>query len=204
MIRPSFLDSESRQDLIELTRDGSAAHRLARRANALLLLDDGMSCGAVAKVLYLDDDTIRTWHRLYQEDGIEGLASFGYEGCACRLTPEQRERLTAWITEALPRTSREIGAWIARECGIEYEGRSGLIALLHRLGMEHRKPTAISRKLDPAKQAAFIKSYEALLNQLSADEAVMFADAVHPTHAVRPVGCWAPKDVPVAITQASG
>jgi hypothetical protein len=37
--------------------------------------------------------------------------------------------------------SREIGASIARECGIEYEGRSGLIALLHRLGMEHRKPT---------------------------------------------------------------
>ena len=84
------------------------------------------------------------------------------------------------------------------------EGRSGLIALLHRLGMEHRKPTAISRKLDPAKQAAFIRSYEALLNQLPADEAVMFADAVHPTHAVRAVGCWAPKDIPVAITQSSG
>ena len=204
MIRAGFLDSASRQDLIELTRDGSAAHRLARRANALLLLDDGMSCASVAKVLYLDDDTIRTWHRLYQEDGIEGLASFGYEGSACRLTAEQRERLTAWITEALPRTSREIGAWIARECGLEYEGRSGLIALLHRLGMEHRKPTAISRKLDPAKQAVFIKSYEALLNRLPADEAVMFADAVHPTHAVRAVGCWAPKDIPMAITQSSG
>ena len=204
MIRPGFLDSESRQDLIELTRDGSAAHRLARRANALVLLDDGMSCEAVAKVLYLDDDTIRTWHRLYQEDGIEGLASFGYEGGACRLTGEQRELLKTWIAETLPRTTREVGAWIARECGIEYEGRSGLIALLHRLGMEHRKPKAISRKLDPAKQAAFIKSYEALLNQLSADEAVMFADAVHPTHAARPVGCWAPKDIPVAITQSSG
>jgi transposase len=195
VIRPGFLDSESRQDLIELTRDGSAAHRLARRANALVLLDDGMSCASVAKVLYLDDDTIRSWHRLYQEDGIEGLASFGYEGSACRLTAEQRERLTAWITEALPRTSREIGAWIARECGLEYEGRSGLIALLHRLGMEHRKPTAISRKLDPAKQAVFIRSYEALLNQLPADEAVMFADAVHPTHAVRAVGCWALESV---------
>jgi transposase len=204
VIRAGFLDSESRQDLIELTRDGSAAHRLARRANALVLLDDGMSCASVAKVLYLDDDTIRTWHRLYQEDGIEGLASFGYEGSACRLTAEQRDRLTAWITAALPRTSREIGAWIAREYGLEYEGRSGLIALLHRLGMEHRKPTAISRKLDPAKQAVFIRNYEALLNQLPADEAVMFADAVHPTYAVRAVGCWAPKDIPVAITQSSG
>ena len=35
---------------------------------------------------------------------------------------------------------------------IEYQGRSGLIALLHRLGMEHRKPKAVSRKLDPGKQ----------------------------------------------------
>ena len=122
MIRAGFLDAESRQDLIELTRDGSAAHRLARRANALLLLDDGMSCGAVAKVLYLDDDTIRTWHRLYQEDGIEGLASFGYEGGACRLTAEQRERLRAWIAETLPRTTREIGAWIVLEFGVEYRG----------------------------------------------------------------------------------
>ena len=57
MIRPGFLDSESRQDLIELARDGSAAHRLGRRANALVLLDDGMSCEAVARVLLIDDDT---------------------------------------------------------------------------------------------------------------------------------------------------
>src|SRR5271165_3815279 len=110
MIRPGFLDSESRRDLIELARDGSAEHRLARRANALL----------------------------------------------------------------------------------------------HRLGMEHRKPKAISRKLDPAKQASFIKAYDTLMNQLSTDEAVIFADAVHPTHAVRPVGCWAPKELPVAVEQSSG
>ncbi|MGB8529379.1 MAG: hypothetical protein WCD75_21560, partial [Rhodoplanes sp.] len=36
MIRPGFLDIESRQNLIELARDGLAAHRLARRANALV------------------------------------------------------------------------------------------------------------------------------------------------------------------------
>jgi hypothetical protein len=39
MICPDFLDSEARRDLIELARDGSAAHRLARHANALVLLD---------------------------------------------------------------------------------------------------------------------------------------------------------------------
>ncbi len=204
MIRRGFLDSESRKDLTELARDGLAAHRLARRANALVLLDDGMTCEAIAKVLLLDDDTVRSWYRLYEEDGIEGLASFGYEGGACRLNDEQQDKLKAWIAETLPRTTREVGAWIEKECGIEYQGRSGLVALLHRLGMEHRKPKMVSRKLDPEKQAAFIKAYEDLMTHLDADEVVLFADAVHPTHAVRPVGCWAPKDTPIAVAQTSG
>jgi hypothetical protein len=78
---------------------------------------------------YLDDDTIRTWHRLYREEGIEGLASLGHEGSACRLSDVQQDKLTAWITETLPRTTREVGAWIETECGITYESRSGLIAL---------------------------------------------------------------------------
>jgi transposase len=204
MIRSGFLDVESRRDLVELTQDGLVAHRLARRANALLLLDDGMSCEVIAKVLFLNDDTIRSWYRLYQEDGIEGLAGFGYEGSACRLGDEQRDKLTAWISATLPRTTREVGAWIEQEFGVVYESRSGLIALLHRLGMEHRKPKVVSSKLDPDKQAAFIQTYEDLLNQMDADEAVLFADAVHPTHAVRPVGCWAPKEMPVAVPQTSG
>jgi transposase len=204
MVQPGFLDPESRQDLTELARDGLAAHRLARRANALVLLDDGMSYATVAKVLLLDDDTVRTWHRQYGDEGIEGLVNFGYEGSACRLSEQQQDQLKTWIAETLPRTTCQVGAWIEKECGITYESRSGLIALLHRLGMEHRKPQAVSRKLDPNKQAAFIKSYENLLNHIGDDEAVLFADAVHPTHAVRPVGCWAPKDTPVAVEQTSG
>jgi hypothetical protein len=61
-----FLAPESRSEQIELTLDGSLAHRLTRRANALLLLleEDEMSCETVAEVLP-GDDTIRTWHWLY-------------------------------------------------------------------------------------------------------------------------------------------
>ena len=204
MIRPGFLDIESRQNLIELARDGLAAHRLARRANALVLLDDGMSCEAIAKVLLLDDDTIRTWYRLYEGDGIEGLTNFSYEGSACQLSGEQQEKLKAWVATALPRTTRQVGAWIENEFGVVYEGRSGLIALLHRLGLEYHKPNVIPRKLDEEKQKAFIEGYEKLLNSLGDDEAVLFADAVHPTHAARPVGCWAPSQEKLAIEQTSG
>jgi transposase len=177
-----------------------------------------MSAEAIAKVLLLDDDTIRTWYRLYEEDGIEGLAGFGHEGSACRLSEAQQETLKVWITATLPRTTRQVGVWIEQQHDIAYDSRSGLIALLHRLGMEHRKPKAVSRKLDPAKQVGFIKAYEDLLNHIGDDEVVVFADAVHPTHAVQPVGCWAtkharegsehasegPKGIPVAVAQTSG
>ena len=76
MIRGGFLDPNIRADLIALVRDGKAETRLTRRANALLLLDDGMSCEAIAKVLYLDDDTIRYWYQLYGEKGLIWLADF--------------------------------------------------------------------------------------------------------------------------------
>ena len=102
-----------------------------------------MSCEAIAKVLLLDDDTIRTWYRLYEEDGIEGLTNFSYEGSACQLSGEQQEKLKAWVATALPRTTRQVGAWIENEFGVVYEGRSGLIALLHRLGLEYHKPNVI-------------------------------------------------------------
>ena len=174
---------------------------MARRANALVLLDDGWSCENVARAFLLDDDTIREWHGLFVSKGLEGLARFEAGGSACQVSDEQQEKLKAWVAAALPRTTRQIGAWIEKEFGIGYEGRSGLIALLHRLGLEYHKPSVIPRKLDEEKQKAFIESYEKLLNSLGDDEAVLFADAVHPTHAARSVGCWAPSQEKLAIEQ---
>ena len=42
-------------------------------------------------MLFLDKDTVRTWYQLYQEDRIEGLASFGHEGGGCPLAVEQQQ-----------------------------------------------------------------------------------------------------------------
>ena len=117
MICAHFLSPEDRADLIALARDGSAAHRLARRANALVLLDDGWSCEKVAGALLLDDDTIRRWHGLFVEEGLEGLTRFEAGGSACQLSGEQQEKLKAWVAAALPRTTRQVGAWIEKEFG---------------------------------------------------------------------------------------
>lgn len=204
MIRSGFLSREDRGDLIALARDGSAAHRLARRANALVLLDRGWTCEQVAAALFVDDDTVRGWYQLFVEDGFDGLGRFEAGGGSRFLSADQEAALVAWISETLPRSTRQVGAFIHKEFGVSYESRSGLIMLLHRLGLEYRKPEAIGRKLDAAKQKAFIAAYEALLNDLSPDEAVLFADAVHPTHQARPAGCWVRKGEKLALDQTSG
>ncbi len=136
--------------------------------------------------------------------GSLGLEQFDAGGSSSRLSTAQEEALKTYVAQALPRSTRQIGAFIQREFGIVYESRSGLIALLHRLGLEYHKPEVIGRKLDAEKQQAFIEAYEKLLNSLGPDEAVLFLDAVHPTHAARPVGCWAPKEENLAVEQTSG
>jgi len=204
MIRGGFLGEADRNKLLALARDGAAACRVTRRANALVLLDDGWSCRDVAKAFLLDDDTIRGWGKLFEQRGIEGLTSFDMGGSAGFLSAAQEDDLKAWVGASLPRTTRQVGAWIEQHFGLVYESRSGLIALLHRLGLDYHKPNVIPRKLDEEKQKAFIASYEKLLNSLADNEAVLFADAVHPTHAARPVGCWAPKQDKLAIEQTSG
>ena len=204
MIRGGFLSVSQRMELLALLRSGRSEQRLARRANALLLLDDGWSCEKVAEALYLDDDTVRGWRKTYDASGLWGLERFEGGGSSSRLDMTQEEALKAWIAARLPRSTRQVGAYIAREFGIVYESRSGLIALLHRLGFEYSKPEVIGRKLDVEKQKAFIDAYENLLNSLGVDEAVLFVDAVHPTHAARPVGCWAPAKETLAIEQTSG
>jgi hypothetical protein len=75
---------------------------------------------------------------------------------------------------------------------------------LQRNDLEYRKPKLVPGKLNPAKQQAFIDGYENFLNNLDVDKAVVFADAAHPTHEVRPACCWAPKDTRIAFEGTSG
>src|SRR6202045_832589 len=202
MIRSGFLSEEVRKALTALARDGSSPCRVTRRANALVLLDEGWSCQQVAHALLLDDDTIRSWRKLFEQRGIEGITSFDVGGSASYLSVRGRfEGVGKRGTAAFDAPDRRLDRDGIR---LVYESRSGLIALLHRLGLEYHKPDVIPRKLDEEKQKAFIESYNKLLNSLTDNEAVVFADAVHPTHAARPAGCWAPSQEKLAIEQTSG
>ncbi len=203
MIRGRFLSAKERTALQAVMRHPSEIHGVARRANAILLLDDGLSCADVAKVLYLDDDTVRTWFKRYQAGGLDEMKVFDWKGRSGDLSREQMAELSARLGEQLMRDSGEVAAYIAARWGVVYSP-SGCVALLHRLGFEYKRPESLPARSDEAKQAAFISRYDQLLNGLAADEVVYFADAVHPEYQSRPAHGWVRKGDKVALRRTSG
>ena len=203
MIRPGFLSSSERRTLEACVRRQREDHGVARRANAILLLDDGESCVQIAKFLYLDDDTIRGWYKTYREAGWDALSIDGWKGGQARMTSVQEAELCAWLDGRFCRSVAPIIAHIAAQYGLEYS-HSGCLKLLARLGFEYRKPKGLPRVAPAEKQAEFIALYEQLLNGLGDDEAVYFADAVHPEYQTKPSYGWVKVGSNPAVTTTSG
>lgn len=178
-------------------------HGIARRANALLLLDDGKSCAVVSEMLFIDDDTARSWWKQYLLEGWEQVAYSAWKGGQSRLDTDQEAELILWLEGRFCRNTVPIIAHIQATYGLTYS-HSGCVKLLGRLGFEYRKPKALPKVADEQKQAEFIAKYEALLNSLGEDEAVYFADAVHPEHQAKPAYGWVRKGSKPAIKTNTG
>ena len=115
MIKSGFLSLLERQDLESVVRCPSEDHGIARRCNALLLLDDGKSCQQIAQYLYLDDDTIRTWYKKYAEGGFDLMASFDYKGGFSKLAACEEELLVSWLDARVCRNVHEVRAYTMRK-----------------------------------------------------------------------------------------
>ncbi len=168
----------------------SAAHR-------------GWSFAEIAEALFIDDSTIRIWLKEFQEGGVEGLVLFDLKGGAGALSPLQIDELRAWATRVLPTSTTEVGQFIKERFGVDY-GRSGLIKLMNRIGFDWRKPESVPDRIDAETQQKFIDAHGDLRNSLGPDEAVVYVDAVHPTHQAKPSGRWLPRGQRCALPAASG
>ena len=203
MIGAGFLSPSERRELEACVRRQREDHGVARRANAILLLDDGKSCQTIGEFLYLDDDTIRGWYKTYRDAGWDGLSVDGWKGGQARMTSAQEEDLCAWLDGRFCRSAAPVIAHIAAQYGLEYS-HSGCLKLLARLGFEYRKPKGLPRVASAERQAEFIALYEQLLNGLAEDETVYFADAVHPEYQTKPSYGWVKVGSNPAVTTTSG
>ena len=169
LIRPCLVSSTERLELEACVGSQREGHGVARRANAILLLDDGKSCQWIAEFPYLADDTLRGWHRSWRESGWEALADDGWK-VASLVLPLLRMRLYApgfmylalctWLEGRFCRSTVEIRSHIASGFGLDYS-HSGCIKLLARLGFEYRKPRPLPKLESAEKQASLIALYGA-------------------------------------------
>ncbi len=206
MIKSGFLSKRERRELESVVRCPSEDHGIARRCNALLLLDDGWSCERASQVLYLDDDTIRIWYKKYAEGGFDLMASFDYKGGFSKLSVDAKTALVSWLEAHVCQNVHEVRVFIWHNWQVDYS-KSGCIKLLHRLGFEYKKPQRnrqpLPAHINEQAQAEFIDNYQRLLNGLTLDEAVYFCDAVHPEHQPRPSCGWMRKGANMAIKRST-
>jgi transposase len=120
VISSNFLSAANRLELERCLRCHREEHGIARRANAILLLDKGKPCAEIAEFLYLDDDTIRGWYKAFRREGWDALAHDGWQGGQSRLTPDQKTNLSAWLEGRFCRSAGEIRAFITAEFELGY------------------------------------------------------------------------------------
>lgn len=161
----------------------------ADRIKAVLLLNDGFSYPEVAKILLLDDTTIRRYEAEFQERKLKGLLELRYTGGTARLTTLQQTELKEYFREHTPQTAKEAVDHIKKTYQITYSV-IGVTKLMHRLGFVYKKPKVIPGKVDTQLQAEFVKLYKQTKSQLGEKDGLYFVDSTHPTHNTRAAYGW--------------
>jgi len=197
------LTSEERTELEGVLRQRKADGLIVRRANALLLLDDGIGCIEVARVLYLDGETIRSWRRHFLTHGMQFLYLSPYSRREGHLSFKQEAALKAHLAGNPPRSTNEVRKFVQNRYG-QCFSRSGAVKLMARLGFVYKKPKLLPLAANEDKQRDFIRQYNSLCNALMDDETIVFGDAVHPEHQSRPIHGWFLRGSHPAIPATSG
>jgi transposase len=130
---------------------------------------------------YLSDYTKK--HKI--EDDIRG-------GADSKLSDEQTHLLKAHLLVHTYLYAKQICQYVFTNYQVVYT-IVGMTKWLKRNGFVYKKPKLVPGKLETQKQEAFIQYYEELKKNLSADETIMFMDAVHPEHQSQPVSGWIKK-----------
>jgi len=187
----TIISGDARIDLLDhhrRERDG----RIKDRIKAVLLRDDGLSYGEIARVLFLSDEGVRRQIDDFLKENGKLTPENG--GSVARLSDEQAQKLEAHLNERIYTRTCDIADYAFATFGIHYSMR-GMTKWLKQHGFTYHKPTGVPAKADGAAQKAWIVWYEKLKNSLRDNEKILFMDGVHPTHAVRFACGWIKKGV---------
>ena len=149
------LSPSTRADLIERhrkERDGKVRDRI----KAVLAYDDGYSYSEIAKILLLDDETIRRHIEDYFRDHKLAIESGGSQSKVSEL---ENKQLMAHLDEITYLYVKDICHYVKQQFGKVYS-ISGMTKWLHNNGFNYKKPHAVPAKVDVEQQKKFIKYYQ--------------------------------------------
>jgi transposase len=175
-----FLTEEQVKSL-KLTHRTIKDKKLADRIKAVLSLNAGFEYSHIAKILLLDEVTLRRYVNNFQEKGIEGLLAYRYTGGKSQLTTIQLQELKSYLVANTQTKAKDIVVHIQKQYDVSYSV-IGVTKLLHRMGFAYKRPKIIPGKADRVKQEAFIKQYQEIKSNLRENDQVYFLDSTHPTH----------------------
>lgn len=90
------LTPEEHQKLVDLTKKGKNSARVLKRAQILLLADQGYQDEAIASMLMVGESTVHRTRQRYVEEGVElALSERPRKGREKKLTPEVEAFLIA-------------------------------------------------------------------------------------------------------------
>jgi transposase len=153
----------------------------AYRIHAVILLGTGYTLKKVREVLFIDDETLRTYAANYRTDGVAGLLSDNRNGKACQLSDSQIEELTNELDAVIHLQTGSVIQFVKEHFDVCYSA-SGMRDLLHRLNYVYKKPKLVPGNPDVDAQELFAEQYDDFMLSKPDDVEVVFVDAVHPEH----------------------
>ena len=117
------------------------------RLLAARMLDEGLQAVQIARILQVDDQSVRRWDRIRRARGIAGLKGSKPTGAPRKLTLEQRQQIPDLLTQP-PRhyqlqgwlwTSKLVSMLIEQRFGVRYH-HDHVSCLLRQLGLSYQRP----------------------------------------------------------------
>ncbi|MDY6935589.1 MAG: helix-turn-helix domain-containing protein, partial [Spirochaetota bacterium] len=99
----NFLNTEQIQKLKDAHREAKRRRDIknADKIKAILLLNHDYSYDEIAKILLLDDSTIRRYYKIYRTKNLDGLLRYNYRGKESYLSEEQKNKLAKHLNDNL-------------------------------------------------------------------------------------------------------
>lgn len=141
-----------------------------RRAHAVLLHNRGHKISEIAKLFFVDEDTIRNWIKKWEESRLVGDNS--RSGKPKKITYEIEQRICQIVDENKPEehgivaTSwdcNEIRIWLQNMYALEVSNEQ-IRKVLKRNGFNYRKLNYKFLKADEKQKARFIEDFKGLLD----------------------------------------